>query len=174
MGERERIPPRTWDEVEALEAAAEGGDEIAVAYLNQPYRFATKSPIEAKLAQAIMGAAPYRWIPKVYEPQSDLFVALHPNWMFQFQTQVPIPPYTVDLLLCCHEEVRIVVECDGHDFHEKTAAQAEHDKRRDRFLQAQGYRVLRFTGREIYRSAEAAAEEILKTATRLAQERGAA
>lgn len=46
---------------------------------------------------------------------------------------------------------RIVVECDGHEFHEKTKEQAERDKSRDRALTTSGWRVLRFTGREIWR-----------------------
>lgn len=45
----------------------------------------------------------------------------------------------------------IVIECDGHDFHEKTKEQAAHDKARDRDLQSRGYRVFRFTGSEIHR-----------------------
>lgn len=49
-------------------------------------------------------------------------------------------------------QVRVVVECDGHDFHERTKEQAERDKRRDRELTAMGLTVLRFTGREIWRS----------------------
>jgi very-short-patch-repair endonuclease len=46
--------------------------------------------------------------------------------------------------------VQIAVECDGHNFHEKTKEQAQRDKLRDRELQAKGIIVLRFTGSEIY------------------------
>lgn len=46
----------------------------------------------------------------------------------------------------------IVVECDGHDFHEKTKAQASHDKKRDRTLQSLGFKVFRFSGSDIYRN----------------------
>ena len=44
------------------------------------------------------------------------------------------------------------IECDGHDFHEKTKAQAVKDKARDRDLQSVGYRTIRFTGSEIWES----------------------
>ena len=40
-------------------------------------------------------------------------------------------------------EIDIVVECDGHDFHERTKQQAARDKKRDRFMTAQGYRLRR-------------------------------
>ncbi len=48
--------------------------------------------------------------------------------------------------------VPYVIECDGHDFHERTKEQAQRDKKRDRELQAAGYKVFRFTGSEIWRS----------------------
>lgn len=56
--------------------------------------------------------------------------------------------------------VKIIVECDGHDFHEKTKDQAARDKKRDRSFQMQGYKTFRFTGSEIYRDPFACAEEI--------------
>ena len=54
----------------------------------------------------------------------------------------------------------IIVECDGHDYHERTKEQAAHDKSRDRFLVAEGYRVMRFTGYEIYRDPLKCAREV--------------
>lgn len=54
----------------------------------------------------------------------------------------------------------IVVECDGHDFHERTKEQAKRDKQRDRFFQSEGYKVLRFTGSEIWADPEECASEI--------------
>lgn len=47
---------------------------------------------------------------------------------------------------------KVVIECDGHDFHERTKEQAQRDKERDRIIQAAGYFVLRFTGSEIWKS----------------------
>jgi very-short-patch-repair endonuclease len=44
------------------------------------------------------------------------------------------------------EEIKIVVECDGHDFHEKTKGQVARDKSRVRDLEIAGWRVLRFPG----------------------------
>ncbi len=45
----------------------------------------------------------------------------------------------------------VFIECDGHDFHERTKEQAEHDRSKDRVIQAAGIPILRFTGREIFR-----------------------
>lgn len=45
----------------------------------------------------------------------------------------------------------LFIECDGHDFHERTKEQAERDRSKDREIQAAGIPILRFTGREIHR-----------------------
>lgn len=55
----------------------------------------------------------------------------------------------------------VVVECDGHDFHDKTPDQAARDKARDRHLNLHVKAVLRFTGREIYRDAPTCVMEAL-------------
>jgi very-short-patch-repair endonuclease len=56
------------------------------------------------------------------------------------------------------------VECDGHEFHERTADQAERDRSRDRVIQDHGIPILRFTGREIYRDPYRCAGELLAIA----------
>jgi very-short-patch-repair endonuclease len=48
-------------------------------------------------------------------------------------------------------QMRLVVEVDGHEFHEKTKEQAARDKRRDRDLQQEGWSVFHFTGSEVWR-----------------------
>lgn len=45
--------------------------------------------------------------------------------------------------------VKIVVECDGFEFH-KTKSSFINDKQRDRLFQLNGYRVIRYSGSEIY------------------------
>ena len=78
---------------------------------------------------------------------------------FKVACQHPIGPYRADFLVTFesyahafrHGE-KIVIECDGHDFHERTKEQAQHDKKRDRYMQALGFRVYRFTGSEVYKS----------------------
>lgn len=79
---------------------------------------------------------------------------------FNFIAQHEIGAYRVDFLLLFYGGVKIVVECDGHEWHERTPEQAERDKTRDRFLQAQGYLVFRFTGREIWRDPIRCAREV--------------
>lgn len=77
--------------------------------------------------------------------------------------QFKVGDYRVDfaiLIICTEGELRVVVECDGHDFHEKTKDQAAKDKARDRYLNDQGFRVLRFTGSEIWNKGPACGDQI--------------
>lgn len=61
---------------------------------------------------------------------------------------------------------RVVVEIDGHDFHERTKQQAAGDRSRDRALTSDGYTVVRFTGSEIYANPVAAIFELSPLITR--------
>lgn len=77
--------------------------------------------------------------------------------------QVQLEDYRVDFLLAdarFKNPVRIVIECDGHDFHERTQDQALRDRSRDRVVQALGAKIVRFTGREIWRDPIACAREV--------------
>lgn len=55
---------------------------------------------------------------------------------------------------------KLIVECDGHAFHEKTKEQAMRDKKRDRDLIEAGYQVIHFTGKEIFSDPYKCAREI--------------
>lgn len=46
----------------------------------------------------------------------------------------------------------LIVECDGHAYHERTKEQAAKDRSRDRTMQADGITVFRFTGSELHRN----------------------
>lgn len=78
------------------------------------------------------------------------------GFRFRMFSQVTITQYRVDFLALSGgptgEILGFVVECDGHEFHEKTKEQAERDKSRDRALLALGLPVMRFTGSEIWKS----------------------
>lgn len=64
--------------------------------------------------------------------------------------------------LFCGNGNKYIIECDGHDFHEKTKEQAKYDKQRERFLVQNGYKVLRFSGSEIYKDFENITRELFE------------
>lgn len=81
--------------------------------------------------------------------------------------QVEIGSYRVDFLFRVRRDrwvdfsTLLVVEIDGHDFHERTKEQASADRSRDRFFMRSGISVIRFTGSEVYRSPTRCAEETI-------------
>jgi hypothetical protein len=66
-------------------------------------------------------------------------------------------PYPDPTLHC-----QIVVEVDGHEFHERTKEQAQKDKSRDRQMQQVGYMVFRYTGSEIYNDVASSVSEVMQ------------
>lgn len=61
----------------------------------------------------------------------------------------------------------MIVECDGHDFHERTKDQAARDRSRDRRATLEGVPILRFTGAELWLDPVRCARETLACVTRL-------
>lgn len=55
---------------------------------------------------------------------------------------------------------RLCIYTDGHTYHERTEDQAIHDKSIDRKLQALGYTVLRYTGKEVNEQSDKIIREI--------------
>lgn len=57
-------------------------------------------------------------------------------------------------------KVVVLVECDGHEFHEKTKAQVARRNKRDYNLKADGYDILHYSGSQIYDDPFKCAKEI--------------
>ena len=78
--------------------------------------------------------------------------------------QAKIGKYRVDFLIECtdgQQPNRVIVELDGHAFHDKDKAQRAYEKGRDRFLVKEGYRVLHYTGSEVFADPYKVAHEAL-------------
>jgi very-short-patch-repair endonuclease len=72
----------------------------------------------------------------------------------KFRRQHPIPPYIADF--CCIEK-KLVVELDGSQHSQ------EADAARTRFLESQGWRVIRFWDNDVLLATEAVVEAIWNT-----------
>ena len=118
-----------------------------ISLMMEKYESKVGSPIERLYLEALLAAHAAHLTPMPAvddDPPGPVHIFL----------QALILGYRVDFLLRwkrSYGEVKCVVECDGHEFHERTKEQAERDKKRDRELQGAGYMVLRFTGSQIYR-----------------------
>jgi very-short-patch-repair endonuclease len=75
---------------------------------------------------------------------------------FKFVRQLPVGPYFADL--ACRESA-LIVEVDGATH--GTEAEVSYDERRSVFLNAQGYRLLRFWNNDIYKGLPDVCDAIL-------------
>jgi very-short-patch-repair endonuclease len=108
----------------------------------------SESPIETKLLKEVIN--------------------LKDTYDFEIDTQVDFSVngrnYRAEIFIEFKNPKRkILVECDGHDFHEKTKEQVQKDKQRDRDFLSAGIITLRFTGSEIWKNAKGCASEIFNT-----------
>ena len=78
----------------------------------------------------------------------------------RFRRQQPIGPYIVDFFC---PSARLVLELDGGGHYEQD--QYQYDRRRDRYLEQEGFRVLRFTNLDIDREFPAVCEMIERALT---------
>jgi very-short-patch-repair endonuclease len=82
--------------------------------------------------------------------------------------QVKIGKYKVDFLFSFNNQgpkefyPDLIVELDGHDFHDKDKNQRAYEKARDRYLVKNGYKVLHFTGSEVVKEPYKVAHEALE------------
>jgi very-short-patch-repair endonuclease len=94
--------------------------------------------------------------------------ALVPQWPIN---QVGIVDLAIFIPGLDHLRPMVVVECDGHQFHERTIEQASKDRRRMRMLQRLGIALLPFTGTDVVRGSEEFAQEVVEFIDNLADER---
>jgi hypothetical protein len=110
-----------------------------------------QSPLEARLAVALL----------------DRHIPYHASALTaQYHLELADRQVFIDLvvdsntLLKATPPVRIGIEVDGHDFHERTKEQAANDRSRDRQLLLAGWTIIRFTGSEVWHDARACAQEV--------------
>jgi len=135
-----------------------------------------ESPIEVKFLDALLQIAPCHGLPIAYrsEDLAQLFYGREITYDLYICPQYELTlqkKYRTDFYLITKERHKsgnraVIVECDGHEFHERTKEQARRDKARDRDMAANGYTVMRFTGSEIHADAKECADQVASFLTR--------
>ena len=124
------------------------------------------TPIERLFMLALLGMVQCQVIP------FELKLGLDPSrdhTALSFSPQHDIDGWLVDYLFEVvsndgKRRMRLIVECDGHDYHERTKEQAKRDRARDRMLQEKGYTIYRFTGSELFNGAFECATQVVRWA----------
>jgi hypothetical protein len=112
----------------------------------------------AHVASAIAGARS----PLLLRPQVQV-VARNCQYRLDFVV-VPIEPLHLAVLRATRTPFMFAVELDGHAFHERTVEQVAHRNKRDRDLQAAGWRLFHFSGSELHRNCLGCVGEVYRAA----------
>ncbi len=130
-----------------------------------------ESPIERVMAAAVVAVfeieecRPLIFIPAEYLLKGNVQLGIAP--------QAQVGDWRVDFLLIdrtLKKPLSVIIECDGHQFHERDQDQALRDRSRDRAAQSIGAHVFRFTGREIWKDPIKCAREVFDLLERAARE----
>jgi very-short-patch-repair endonuclease len=160
---------------EPFDRISDWAAQMARDYVEQwrdDYGKLTESPIEVSFLLAFLATLYTYGEPYLVVKEAAIAeMALARNSRITIiRPQAQIEAYRVDFLVTYRLwdgidpgdriDASIVIECDGHDFHEKTKEQASKDKARDRRLQMLGCRVFRFSGSDLYQRPIDCAQEV--------------
>ena len=134
----------------ALEKAMADKETLAEMIINNPVFGVDecKSPIEKIFYVAFQTVCLFR--------RNEL--PEYANCMFanpQCEVEASGHKYIADFAICRETDEEwhgiFLVECDGHEFHQKTKQQVERDNLRQYNLKMAGFDILRFSGSQIYK-----------------------
>lgn len=159
-----------WEELESKESAARALEKLlyekhmshveTASYVMGEAMLSCESPIERVMFFSLASALyEDRWGLAIGSFELDTKVF---HGVCEIEPQAVIGSFRVDFLIKDpFYDLQFVVECDGHDFHERTKEQARRDKFRDRALKLLGFEVLHFTGSEIWADPDKCASEVV-------------
>jgi len=111
----------------------------------------------------------------IVQDRKDGYIYLNPQHEIQANSHRYIADFCFEPSIQFYEKYmncpkRLVIECDGHEFHEKTKEQVKRDNEREYDLKMAGYDVLRFSGSEIYNTPYTCAEKTINYIKKMIEE----
>lgn len=136
--------------------------------LNNP----CESPIEHQFLEALIERANARGIECACGDEMTwgfgVGAEIDSSTTLEINPQATFDRYRVDFYIWLRSDPEsadsppsLIVECDGHEYHDRTKRQASRDRARDRHFHSQLYTVFRFTGDDIFNGAAACADQCL-------------
>jgi very-short-patch-repair endonuclease len=154
------------DKASAMHGRSEEGKFQSSMYGNL-LELGIASPIEDLFWIALNAMCAANWLEVNPGPEKAIDGSFEPGYGIHATPQAKIGNYRVDFLISQYgigpDEilVPVIVELDGHAFHDKDKRQRSYEKARDRFLQKEGYKVLHFTGSDVAADPFLVAHEVL-------------
>lgn len=102
---------------------------------------------------------------EIYRQMYDNDIFMQPQTEIECGEKTYFADFTIEFdELVNHEfkeDFKLIIECDGYEFHQKTKKQVDYDNKREYDLKMQGYEILRFSGSEIYNNPFGSVEKVL-------------
>lgn len=157
LNEFDKLPERVQEEIDDIISHYKGSLIF--------HAMRCESPIEQLLFLHLLEMYfDERYQLKIYDPNSDLRITP------QEEIKIDGKRYRIDFeikVTLNNKTHYFAIECDGHEFHEKTKEQATKDRKRERKLIEHGYHVIRFTGSEIWEDPAGCAYEVFSIANKI-------
>lgn len=94
------------------------------------------------------------------------FIYIQPQYDLEYKNKKYIADFVIEYDEITNnnlkEEFKLIIECDGYEFHQKTKKQVEYDNKREYDLKMMGYQILRFSGSEIYNNPKECVKKVFK------------
>jgi hypothetical protein len=162
LAQRSYYTTATDSEIEALMLAALS--EYAARQID--YTLHMVNRLTPEKGRDLFGRGP-KWGEFAVQTQVNLQDLVDINWRVDFLFSAPewkTGEYDADKMPLYDSWRQLIVECDGHDFHERTKEQAKRDRTRDRQAQEKDLTIYRFTGSEIFNDPWGCAAQVFKWA----------
>lgn len=160
------------------EVLAESAELAAEMLTTKSVERKTGSPIEKLMLHALWSRSVWRgdfefcdwahgFTDELFRHQALRSVRDDAGFMFHgyLMQQMYVGPHRADFGVAAatsrNRAMIVAIECDGHDFHDRTRDQVARDKARDRAFAERDIRLFRFSGSEIWRDAGACADQVL-------------
>lgn len=137
-------------------------DNAAERFVDRLAEESTESPLESVLLREMKRHFPERKFVPCDPKKPWVVTAAFGGPLGMLIPQLVVGPHRGDFAII-GDTVSLFVEVDGYRFHDFTRDQLERDRKRDRYLMRAGWRVIRFTGREVNANPSACANEVVAT-----------
>lgn len=87
--------------------------------------------------------------------EAQLYNACFNAGLVDIRLQYPVGPYRADLAI---PSIKLAIEADGAAYHKDKG----RDNQRDAYFSERGWKVIRFTGSQIYKDADRCAEQVVE------------
>ena len=142
-------------------------DKFKEIYMEYLYSAIVNEDARARVLVDVIGLPEYCESPieQILWLTLNLYVLdFNKNYTFSEQEEIEVNGkiYRADFLYEEDSEnpFKLIIECDGHDFHEKTKEQVEKRNNRDMDLKMSGFDVIHFSGSQIFNKPYSCAKEI--------------